>query len=132
MRPQDGAALKMAPEDAGADGAGIPAFNTAQALTGGMGALRSAQLALLSGKRMTPRMRIGCSPHLGQPRVKESQGEILGHAQFAFKFASNLGHGHSLFLGLHVFLFSTSLINCFSLGSLLLHLGFVLRAALKL
>ena len=46
VRPQDGAALKMAPEDTGADGAGIQAFSTAQALIGGMGALRLAQLAL--------------------------------------------------------------------------------------
>lgn len=80
---------------------------------------------------MTPRMRIGCSPHLGHPRVRESQVEVLGHAQFSFRFASNLGHGRSLFLGLHVFLFSTSIINYFSLGSWLLRVGFVLRAAPK-
>lgn len=140
-RPQDGLVLKMAPEDVEADGAGIQAFSAAQPLLGGGGGARRGFKFSPAGpvkwKEDDPKNRTGCSPNLGQPRVKESQVEILGNAQFSFRFASNLRHEIVSSWASISFFFSTSLINTyFSLESVLLHVGFVslqpLRVALKL
>lgn len=135
-RPQDGLVLKMAPEDLEAGGAGIQAFSAAQALLGGWG-FKVSPAGPVKWKEDDSKNRTGCSPNLGEPRVKESQVEILGNAPFSFRFASNLRHVIVSSWASISFFFSTSLINIyFSLGSVLLHVGFVslqwLRAALKL
>ena len=124
-RPQDGLVLKMAPEDVEADGAGLQAFSAAQPFPGGWG-FKVSPAGPVKWKEDDPKNRTGCPPNLGQPRVKESQVEILGNAQFSFRFASHLRHVIVSSWASISFFFSTSLINIyFSPGSVVLHVGFV-------
>lgn len=57
----------------------------------GDGGLKVSPAGPMKWKEDDPKVRIGCSPHLGHPRVRESS-RVLGHAPILFRFASNLGH----------------------------------------